>query len=301
MALDALKARMQALGMRPVVRTDGSLEGQVPFRNLMNAFTRSAILAATVRNFGEDAVVCVTPSHLAHIPAIKILALPNTAAYEAQVHALYQRRLEKLQEANEFLATIKLPAELDEPGFRVVSEVWVGDDVVRFTLRQGAIVQVLSIAGRSLDVLVDPRDRRVDAKKVRTSAALVRLLEPLIQRLRGPLAGAGRVSIEAEDTREFQQRKAAAAAVPAVAKRAQSELFDHTFGVLAAEDPATEDTFGGIVMPPIIGSEQAAASAVEAPLIALVCQACGGFYLVEENPSDARLLDTCPKCLGVST
>lgn len=273
---------MQALGMRPVQRTDGSLEGQVPFRNLTNAFTRSAILAATVRNFGEDAVVCVTPAHLAHIPAIKVLALPDLAAFEAQVHVLYQRRLQKLEEANEFLSTIKLPAELDEPGFRVVSEVWVGDDVVRFTLRQGNVVQVLSIAGRSLDVVVEPRDRRVDAKKVRTSAALVRLLEPLIQRLRGPLAGAG---------------KPAAAAVPAVAKRAQNELFDHTFGVLAAEDPSQEDTFGGIVMPPIIEGEQ---SSDEAPMIALVCQACGSFYLVAEKPSDARLLDTCPKCLGIT-
>lgn len=296
--MDALKARMQALGMRPVVRTDGSLEGQVPFRNLTNAFTRSAILAATVRNFGEDAVVCVTPAHLAHIPAIKILALPDMAAYEAQVHALCQRRLQKLQEANEFLATIKLPAELDEPGFRVVSEVWVGDDVVRFTLRQGNVVQVLSIAGRSLDVVVDPRDRRIDAKKVRTSAALVRLLEPLIQRLRGPMAGAGRVSVEAEDTREFQRRTAAA--VPAVAKRAQNELFDHTFGVLAAEDPSQEDTFGGIVMPPVTESQQSPASD-EAPMIALVCKACGSFYLVAENPSDARLLDTCPRCLGLAS
>lgn len=292
---------MQALGMRPVVRTDGSLEGQIPFRNLTNAFTRSAILAATVRNYGEDAVVCVTPAHLAHIPAVKILTLPDAAAFEAQVHALYQRRLVKLQEANEFLSTIKLPAELDEPGFRVVSEVWVGDDVVRFTLRQGCVVQVLSIAGRSLDVLVDPRDRRVDAKKVRTSAALVRLLEPLIQRLRGPLAGAGRVTVEAEDSREYQTRTAAAAAVPAVAKRAQNELFDHTFGVLAAEDPSTEDTFGNIVMPPEDESAQTAASSGDTPLIALVCQACGGFYLVEEHPSDARLLDTCPRCLGVGT
>ena len=37
------------------------------------------------------------------------------------------------------------------------------------------------------------------------------------------------------------------------------------------------------------------------PKDALVCNACGSFYLVEENPSDARLLDTCPKCLAVKS
>jgi hypothetical protein len=110
--------------------------------------------------------------------------------------------------------------------------------------------------------------------------------------------------VEAEDTRAFEARKSAAAAVPAVAKRAQNELFDHTMGVLAAEDPPEEDTFGGILR---ASAAQAATvppgtpapSLVDAPLIALICQACGSFYLAEEKPSDARLLDTCPKCLGL--
>ena len=50
---EALKAKMQALGMRPQTRTDGTLEGILPFRHLVNAFTQSAILAATVRNHGD--------------------------------------------------------------------------------------------------------------------------------------------------------------------------------------------------------------------------------------------------------
>ena len=312
---------MHVLGMRPVLTEDGRLEGQAPFRNLVNAFTRTPILAANIRNFGEDAIVCVAPEHLSHLPAIKILGLPDAASFESEVHALYQRRLEKLRDANVFLKTLELPAELDEPGFRVVSETWVGNDVVRFTLRQGGVVQVLSVAGFSLDGKIDPRLRRVDASKVRTAAAFERTLEPLLVQIGAALAGAGRIHVEAEDTDKVEIRPREVPpeepAPRAVAKRAQSDLFDHGFTGVLTEDPTDQNTFGGFedalreraadaAMPIERGSiegdggaPQTVASSDEVPLIALVCGACGSFYLVEENPADARLLDACPRCLGL--
>lgn len=325
MGLEKLKARMHVLGMKPVLTAGGRLEGQAPFRNLVNAFTHTAILAANVRDFGEDAVAFTWPPHLTHLPAIRLLALPSAAAFEAEVQGLYQRRLEKLHEANGFLAALKLSAELDEPGFRVVSETWVGNEVVRFTLRQGGVVQVLAVAGFSLDGKIDPRLRRVDASKVRTAAALERALEPLLVQIGATLAGAGRVEVEAEDTGEFEARVEEGEPAPkAVAKPAQSDLFDHGFTGVLAEDPIDQDTFGGFeaalreraednAMPLQRGSivepeaesggdaPQVVDSSGDAPLMAMVCAECGSFYLVEEHPADARLLDTCPRCLGLNS
>lgn len=346
---EALKAKMQALGMRPKARTDGTLEGILPFRNLVNAFTQSAILAATVRNYGEDAIVCIAPAHLAHLPAIRILDCPNAATLEYQVQQLYQRRLEKLREVNQFLSKLGLNAELDEPGFRVVSETWVGDDVVRFTVRPGQVVQVIAISGRSLEVAIDAKERRIDARKARSTRELEAILEPLIAKLKAPRQAAPRpvvvpvlpidkpsapepvrslpasqmepLELDAgpaaafteteEDEFSLSLRKSAApSGTPASptpgSMRPGADMFDHSFAGFAEEDE-----FSGLtpMKTPISKSPSldladddstvpTVASSPEAQLLALVCGECGRFYLVEENPADVRLLDTCPRCIG---
>ena len=393
---EALKAKMQALGMRPKARTDGTLEGIFPFRNLVNAFTQSAILAATVRNYGDDAVVCIAPAHLAHLPAIRILNVPDAATFEWQVQQLYQRRLEKLREVNQFLSMLGLNAELDEPGFRVVSETWVGDDVVKFTVRPGQVIQVISIAGRSYEVVTDAKDRRVDARKVKNTADLEAVLEPLIANLKSPKARQPRpvevprlptnkpsapepmrsvassqiepldaadepFEIErterdrrdteppkprpvvvpilpidkpsapepvrsmpaaqvqplpddtgaspfaddlADDDFSLSLRKQVTAPTPAPgSQRPGAQMFDRSFETL-------EDEFSGLTpmqipaktpvnaTPDDDATVQTVSSDPNAQLLALVCGECGRFYLVEENPPDVRLLDTCPKCLS---
>jgi hypothetical protein len=345
----------------------------------------------------------VAPAHLAHLPALRILSVPDAATFEWQVQQLYQRRLEKLREVNQFLSMLGLNAELDEPGFRVTAESWVGDDVVKFTVRPGFVVQVIAIAGRDFEVAIDAKDRRVDARKVRNSAELEAVLEPLIARMKTPKArspkpievpilpiskpsapepvrsvpGSQIEPLEPEEEpfeiertergrRDTEPPKPRPVVVPVLpiskpsapepvrsvpasriegladgeleddgfsrslrrmvqpgtvepvspaapsnpaaptpapgSGRPGAELFDRSFSALEEDElsSSTPMTLPARAEPPEPDDDSVpiVSSSSTSQLLALVCGECGRFYLVEENPADVRLLDTCPKCLS---
>ncbi len=273
---------MRAIGMKPRRPSADVIEAQVPFRDVVNAFTRQPILAAIVRNFGADRVVCSSPRHLAHLPGIKLDAITDLAGYEEELLRLYDRRLDKLQDVSDYLRAMKIPAELDEPGFRLVSRVTIGRDEVTFTVREGRIVQLLTVAGRDLDSLCDARDRRVEAKHARSRAELEMVLDPLVARMRdlftqptrgnnaSPFAG----ELEDEPTKKVKIEP-------------EREMFDFDF--------AGELSDSGLPREPtrtITRSDDTGA------LLARVCDSCRAFYVAPAKlPPGSGLLARCPRCL----